>query len=278
MIISILFTSYNRHALLIKTIKYIDQLCANNPYKKSIEIFVSNANSKIKFKKIVTKNCKIKIYNHLKNINEYNNIRFLILRASGNYLYFLSDDDSIDNRFLDFFCRFLYTKRDIDIIYFNHEKCELSKLCVNSLEDKVIKHKFLTPSSFLKTNYARKLLGFSALYNRELLKKIFIKNFSPFTTIAIVLEQAFFIYLLYSRKILFVNYSFARIGLSKNSFSMLDINNTNYLKPSLRLIKFIDNNFFNSKKKMQLINNIENKNFEILLSRLFYNSFLLLYF
>ena len=52
---------------------------------------------------------------------------------------------------------------------------------------------------------------------------------------------------------------------------MLDMNNTNYLKPSLRLIKFIDNNFFNSKKKMQLINNIENKNFEILLSRLFYN-------
>ncbi len=122
--LSILIPTHNRQTLLAETLQSVFNQTAG---LEQVEILVSNDASKDGTKQYldhIQAEKKIHVFHHEKNLGGPGNWRFLLEKAQGEFVYLLSDDDTIKPDFLKKYFQIMEAHPQVDIIYSGIAYCD----------------------------------------------------------------------------------------------------------------------------------------------------------
>lgn len=125
--LSILVPTHNREDLLRQTLQSVLNQISG---LEQIELIISNDASKDGTQNFLDhfskehSDLKVKVFHHEKNLGGPGNWKFLLEQAHGEFVYLLSDDDTIKSNFLKSYFEVLEKYPHVDIIYSGIEYCD----------------------------------------------------------------------------------------------------------------------------------------------------------
>lgn len=169
-LLSILIPTHNRQDLLAETLRSVfDQ----SEGLEQVEILVSNDASKDdtrEFLEKIKQEKAIQVFHHEKNLGGPGNWRFLLEKASGEFVYLLSDDDTIKPDFLKSYFSILKKHPEVDLIYCATAYCDDT---MNLLSESHLSSVFGRVSGVerLKNQLIANHMVMSSVYRREVFLK-----------------------------------------------------------------------------------------------------------
>lgn len=168
-LLSILIPTHKRENLLKET---IESILSQKTGLESIEVIISNDASKdgtqLYLENFLETNKKfaLSVFHHEKNLGGPLNWKFLLSKAQGEFVYLLSDDDTIKPNFLEKYFSIIKNHPQVDLIYSGIEYCDdhmkpLSQSRISSVPGLV------SGKERLKNQLIANHMVMSSIYRRE---------------------------------------------------------------------------------------------------------------
>lgn len=169
-LLSILVPTHNREGLLKET---MDSIFNQKSGLDQIEVIVSDDASKDGTKFYLQnllkdqKEFPLSVFHHEKNLGGPQNWKFLLTKAQGEFVYLLSDDDTIKPNFLEKYFHCIKNNPKVDLIYAAIEYCDdnmtpLSQSRISSVPGLV------SGKERLKNQLIANHMVMSSIYRREM--------------------------------------------------------------------------------------------------------------
>ncbi|WP_047383270.1 glycosyltransferase family 2 protein [Cetobacterium sp. ZWU0022] len=172
--LSICMPTYNRSEKVIAQIQQIYKEFVESDYKDQIEILVSDNNSDKNHEMKLSESLKdmkdIKLNYNSKNLGLIGNLRKLLELSSGEYIWFVGDDDELEEGILE---KVYIELKQNDFIFINHDAY------IDTLDNVVMKQAI--PENINKSNIVEQIFRYSetslmfitaCVYKKEILQGI----------------------------------------------------------------------------------------------------------